>query len=138
MTVSLIPTPMPVVLSTAADAEAAFGKGSPAALRMRLAFEGPRPSTCSACGAATRPADGQLCDVCRPRWSLFDDLEDAFRAVGRCVDLVEAHATALFESDGSSSFTLTEWRALAFHHLARLSERSPDLLPFGRDTWGDS
>ena len=90
---------------------------------------------CSMCGVAITSADGNACAPCRERRERFRRLEEAFAVVARCVALVEAHAVALFESDGSGAFTLSEWRKLAFHALAHIAKHSPELLPFGDDDW---
>lgn len=119
----IVLTPMPVVLSvtTAAEAETAFGAGSQFALAARRHIEGPR--------VYPPPTPEQLAADQRAR--VADALETAFLTVGQCVELVEAHARALFTSDGSNAFTLSEWRTIAFGSLACIYDLTPELLPIG-------
>ena len=67
------------------------------------------------------------------RAATYYSLLRAFITLGECLSLVEAHAVALFEADGSGAFTLSEWRDVARGSLAVLYERTPELLPIGPD-----
>lgn len=125
----LITTPMPVVLSfsTPAEADTQFGAGSLIARAARLAIEGPR--------VYPAPTPEELAE--RVRLATLHDLADAFRAVGECIALVEAHAVALYEVDQEARFgcamdALRYWRSVAFASLALLYARTPELLPIGQ------
>jgi hypothetical protein len=115
----LIPTPMPVVLSVAEAAER-FGAGSQGHLMAKIAIEG-HP-------VYPPPTAEQIAEAERSRFRYA--CLDALREIGACMAYVEAHAVALFEADGSGSFSLNEWRDLARVAVGRLYERSPALLPF--------
>jgi len=116
-----------------ADAEKLFGLGS-LVHRFALRHFGAPPAPPKtpeqvAADDARRAARERECDRNRLAYALV--------VVGQCIELVDAHATALCEADGSSSFTLHEWRDLARAALGDIYERSPELLPIGPDVHRD-
>lgn len=126
MTVPVFPS-MPVVLSRD-EAAKQFGAGSQLH-RIAAILDPPPPPTPEEQVEIDRRRAEQvvLAHRAHAAWAI----PTAFGAVAECIALVETHATSLLEVDGSSGFTLTEWRELAFHSLALLYERTPELLPIG-------
>lgn len=130
----LIPTPMPVVLSTGDAVAERFGIGSELhRIAERLNPSPPKPRAPEWYAARARheaehAARRHAMDI----WNIGT----AFAAVGECIALVEAHAVTLHDADLTSTDAcprgdLREWRAMAFRSLAFLYERSPELLPIG-------
>lgn len=129
----LIPTPMPVVLSRDAAAEQ-FGVGSDLhILALRLdPPPPPPPPTTEELAEGARWAAALAADQAR------DDLAAAFLAVGQCIELVDAHAHAIFEADrevrwGRALMSFGHARDLAFASLGVLYARTPAFLPIGPD-----
>lgn len=96
----------------------------------RAAVEGFAPRDCDSCGTAIDWTFGNYCADCSARNRMFLAIEEAFYALGECLRLVDAHAAALLEVDGSNAFLPEEWWALSFYSLALIYRETPELLPF--------
>ena len=119
--------PMPAFISRVEAAEQ-FGAGS-TLHRIVSRFDPPPPPTPEEQAEIDRVRAAAI--LANDVWRQAVNLQAGFGVLGECHSLVEAHATALFEADGSGAFTLSEWRELARCHLSVLYERSPELLPVG-------
>lgn len=139
MKTTLVFPPMPVTISTADEAARLYGEGSLVHRVAAAALEDPterirRLHTCRECGCAVAAGMNGWCEDCRARDRVLESLRVAFRRVGECMALVEAHARSLHETDfDRDPRTITEWHLHAFGALGLLFERAPELLPFHDD-----
>jgi hypothetical protein len=120
--------PRPVVISTRDEAAEAFGAGS-FVHRVMSRIDPPPPPTPEQQAELDRlrAESAILAERIREAWAI----PAAFAAVGECIALVNTHALALFEVDGTADLSLNDWRGLAFHALALIYHRTPELLPIG-------
>jgi len=125
----LVPTPMPVVLSTPEEVAARFGRGSELHLAT-LRGSNPQMRVCRDCGCVVPITMNRWCSDCRSRTSRFEAIAEAFRSLGQAMAVVEETARSLHHANVVDEVTWSDCRSLAFRALANLYDRRPDLYPF--------
>lgn len=124
----------PIAITSAEEAAEQFGAGS-LTHRFALRIWPPPPPPPEQVEAMARALSVVVAEQERARigW--------AFLYVGQCIDLVEVHAQALFDSDVQTTTRdvrhIDHWREVAHRSLALIYERTPELLPIGPDVHAD-